>query len=241
MDIQIYDTYDKVSYEIAVLIVAQINRKKNSLICIAGGDTPKKVCEYLIQFYQQDKVDFSQCFFVSLDEWVGLDQTTKGSCFETLLTNLFIPLNLSKEQIVFFDGKSSNLDMECQKMENFIDNRGGIDLILLGIGMNGHLGFNEPGCDITKKVMITDLAEKTKEVYKKYFTEHLELTQGISLGMQMIFESHTIILMASGAHKADIIEQTMYSLVSNDIPTTLLRDNNKTVLYLDKDAASKLK
>ena len=241
MNTKIYDTYDKMSYEIATLIVAQINRKKDSLICIAGGDTPKKVFEYLIQFHQQNKADFSQCFFVSLDEWVGLDHNTKGSCFETLLTNLFTPLNISKEQIIFFDGKSSNLDMECQKIENFIDNHDGIDFILLGIGMNGHLGFNEPGCDITKKVMIMDLAEKTKEVYKKYFTERLELTHGISLGMQTIFETHTIILMASGVHKADIVEQTMYSSISKDIPTTLLRDNNKTVLYLDKDAASKLK
>ena len=241
MNTQIYDNYDKMSYEIAELIVAQINRKKNSLICIAGGDTPKKVCEYLIQFHQQNKVDFSQCFFISLDEWVGLDQSTKGSCFETLLTNLFTPLNLSKEQIVFFDGKSSDLNMECQKIESFIDSHGGIDFILLGIGMNGHLGFNEPRCDITKKVMVTDLAEKTKEVGKKYFTEHLELTQGISLGMQVISESHTIILMASGAHKADIIEQTINSTISNNIPTTLLRENSKTVLYLDKDAASKLK
>ena len=241
MNTQIYDNYDKMSYEIAELITAQINRKKDSLICIAGGDTPKKVCEYLIQFHQQNKVDFSQCFFISLDEWVGLDHNIKGSCFETLLTNLFTPLNFSKEQIVFFNGKSSDLNMECQEMESFIGNHGGIDFILLGIGMNGHLGFNEPGCDITKKVMITDLAEKTKEVGKKYFTEQLELTQGISLGMQVISESHTIVLMASGAHKADIIEQTMYSSISNDIPSTLLRENSKTVLYLDKDAASKLK
>ena len=241
MNVQIYDTYDKMSYEIAALIVAQINRKKDSLICIAGGDTPKKVYEYLTEFHQQNKIDFSQCCFISLDEWVGLDYNTKGSCFETLLTNLFTPLNLSKEQIVFFNGKSSDLNMECQKMESFINNSGGIDFILLGIGMNGHLGFNEPGCDISKKVMVTDLAEKTKEVGKKYFTEHLKLTQGISLGMQVISESHTIVLMASGAHKADVIEQTMHSSVSNNIPSTLLRENSKTVLYLDKDAASKLK
>lgn len=240
MRIIVEDTYEILSSKIAEDIVLSVKSKPNSLICIAGGNTPQKVFEYLIKSEKTGKVNFSQCFFVSLDEWVGLDINTIGSCVETLYSSFFNHISTSSKQIKFFNGKATDLRLEIKEMKEFISSHKAIDIILLGIGMNGHVGFNEPNVDPNQDFIVVPLDPITKEVSVKYFDKVVEVNDGISLGMNTILASNNIMLMANGIHKADIIKESIEGIISNKIPATLLRNNKNLSVYLDILASSKL-
>ncbi|MFV0498478.1 MAG: glucosamine-6-phosphate deaminase [Bacilli bacterium] len=230
----VFDDYKLLSKEIAKEIVMQIKLKPDSIICLAGGDSPKGVYEELVKLLN-NKVNYSKITFVSLDEWVGLDETEIGSCKQTLYSQLFNKLNLRDEQVLFFDGKSSNLDNDCLQMTNFINSMNGIDYLLLGVGMNGHLGFNEPGIR-TGNCSVVNLDDTTKKVMQKYFKKNLKPSQGITLGYNQINSSKKVVLMANGKHKARIIKKIIESEPTITIPATLLKLHKNVKIYVDKSA-----
>ncbi len=238
MKVEIYKDYEALSQQVGMKIAKQLNEKPHSLICIAGGDTPLGLCNFLIQLHQEKRCDFTNAMFISLDEWVGLGYETQGSCKQTLYDSLFTPLELKENQIHFFDGKNTNLEEECEKMNQVIEENHGIDLIVLGIGMNGHLGFNEPGIR-TEKATVVPLADKTKEVSVKYFHKELPLVSGITLGMDQIKEAKTIILMAASDKKKEIVKATVQGAVSNQVPSSLLQET-QAILCVDEEAGKEL-
>ncbi|MDV4151373.1 glucosamine-6-phosphate deaminase [Clostridium sp. AL.422] len=240
MKVNILEDYKKLSMAVADYIIDQVKEKPESLLCLAGGDTPLLTYNYLAQAYTNGKVDFSKCRFVSLDEWVGLDINVKGSCIETLYNNLYYKLNLNSEQICFFDGKARDLNNECKRIDNFIFINGGIDLILLGIGMNGHIGFNEPNVNINKYSQIFKLDDVTKNVCVKYFEESIIPEAGMSLGMKHILEAKKVVLMANSIKKADIVYRTIRGEKSVEVPSSLIRAIVGSQIFLDYEAASKL-
>ncbi|HHQ1150938.1 TPA: glucosamine-6-phosphate deaminase [Listeria innocua] len=222
-------------------IIELVKAKPASLICIAGGDTPLLTIEALIKASQAGEVDFSQTQFVGLDEWVGLGRETKGSCIQTLYDAFFDRLeNVSGDQICFFDGKAKDLAAECARVDAFIDERGGMDFILLGIGLNGHIGFNEPFVPVDVNCHVVELDDVTKRVMSKYFDTDLPLTHGISLGMKQILAAKEIYLVATGAKKVDIVKQVIEKAPTVAIPATLVKEAN-TTLVIDKVAASGVK
>jgi glucosamine-6-phosphate isomerase len=175
-----------------------------------------------------------------LDEWVGLDENDEGSCRRSLYRNLFNPLNIDKENITCFDAKSPDLLNECQRVDHIINEWGGIDLIVLGIGMNGHLGFNEPGCNPDLCSLVIDLDEITKVVGEKYFPDKVVPHKGISLGMAQIMASRKVIVMANGEKKADIVQKVVESEISIQIPASLIRNHFNSCLFIDEKASRKL-
>ncbi len=230
----------EVSEAVAAEIIKIVNQKPNAVICIAGGDTPLPVMQELIREADQKKVDFSKAYFVGLDEWVGLGKETKGSCIQTLQDNLYGPLGLREEQIIFFDGKTSDLEKELDRINTFIA-KNGLDFILLGIGMNGHIGFNEPGVKIDSEAQVVALDEVTTTVMTKYFDEQLPLTEGITLGFKQILAAKNIVLMATGVKKAEIVKKTVKTEPTNQLPATVLKLAEKEAdFYLDEAAASLL-
>ncbi|WP_339182478.1 glucosamine-6-phosphate deaminase [Oceanobacillus sp. FSL W7-1293] len=222
-------------------IIEIVKKKPDSLLCFAGGDTPLMTLNYLVEAANQGKVDFGTCSFVSLDEWVGLDKETNGSCKQTLFDHFFdrIP-NIDDSQICFFDGLAIDMDAECKRVDHFVAKHEGIDFMLLGIGMNGHVGFNEPGVRMDTYCHVIDLDPVTKKVSVKYFDEEVNVTRGISLGIQHITEAAEVMLMANGEKKADIVELTINTEPTADIPSTLVKNSKNAVLYIDDAAASKL-
>ncbi|WP_239253550.1 glucosamine-6-phosphate deaminase [Listeria ilorinensis] len=230
----------QVAKAVAARIAEHLERKPDSLICIAGGDTPKRTMQEMIRMHQAGEVDFSKAYFVGLDEWVGLGRETHGSCVQTLYDGLFEPLELRAEQICFFDGKATDLKAECARINTFIAERGGIDFILLGVGMNGHIGFNEPGIEPDQDAHIVPLDSVTKEVMSKYFETDLPLTQGISLGMRQILAAQEIIVIATGAKKADIMHQVAVEAPTAEIPATLLKPAQAATFYLDEAAGARV-
>lgn len=239
MKVVIKENPQIVAETISQKIIEIVKEKPTSLICIAGGDTPLLTIEELIKANQAGEVDFSKTQFVGLDEWVGLGRETKGSCIQTLYDAFFDRLeNVSSDQICFFDGKTADLEAECARVDAFIEARGGIDFILLGIGLNGHIGFNEPFVPVDVNCHVVELDDVTKRVMSKYFDTDLPLTHGISLGMKQILTAKEIYLAATGEKKAEIVQQVIEKNPTVSIPATLVKQAIAT-LVLDEEAASR--
>lgn len=240
MNIIIDKDYESMSKKAANFIAEYIEKKPDTLLCIAGGETPMGIFRYLVKYAADKKIDFSQCKFVSLDEWVGLGRDTKGSCKETLYNNFFDLIPVKEEQICFFDGLAADMEDECRKTDKFISDHGDIDLIVLGIGMNGHIGFNEPNVPLNTECHVVALDPVTKKVSVKYFDTALDVKQGISLGMQTISRADTILLIADDIRKADIVKKTVEGEKTPEVPSSLFQDFPKLWFFLDEAAASKL-
>lgn len=239
MKVVIKENPQIVAETISQKIIESVKEKPTSLICIAGGDTPLLTIEALIKANQAGEVDFSKTQFVGLDEWVGLGRETKGSCIQTLYDAFFDRLeNVSSDQICFFDGQTADFEAECARVDAFIEACGGIDFILLGIGLNGHIGFNEPFVPVDVNCHVVELDNVTKRVMSKYFDTDLPLTHGISLGMQQILTAKEIYLVATGEKKAEIVQQVIEKEPTVSIPATLVKQAIAT-LVLDEKAASR--
>ncbi|MCS2163833.1 glucosamine-6-phosphate deaminase [Scandinavium sp. H11S7] len=232
--------YSQLCQAVAQNVIHCVNAKPDALICIAGGDTPLGVFAALVDAQKQGRVDFSRTQFLGLDEWLGLGKADKGSCREMVWHHFFDKLTLREEQICFFDGLTANPQTECQRVDGYIAQHGPIDCIVLGIGMNGHIGFNEPGASPDNTCHVIDLDDVTQAVSVKYFDTPREVKQGISLGLKTILAAKNIVLMASGEKKAAIVAQTVNHPASRDIPSTLVKTVPQASLYVDSAAASAL-
>jgi len=241
MNIHVFQDYREASSFAAKMILKQVDDKPDSLLSLAAGSTPLGAYSLLAEEAQSNVHRFRQCRFVSLDEWVGLDGSDQGSCRQTMDEHFFGPARIPDEHIRFFDGKSADLVRECEEMNAYIRSYGPIDFMLLGIGMNGHLGFNEPGTDPDSLAHVTELDEVTQQVSAKYFTEPRSVKSGVTLGMKQILEAGCVVLMANGSHKADIVQAAFRGDVSERIPASLLQKHPNFHLILDEAAAAKLK
>lgn len=240
MDIIVKKNYDEMCKAVAEHIISYVQKKPQSLIELPGGDTPLGIFKYLIHAANDGILDVSQCAFVSLDEWENLGYDTKGSCIQTLFDVLYNELPIDKEkQVCFFDGKA-DLKEECKRIDKFIFEHGNIDIAVLGIGMNGHIGFNEPGVDEDQYCTIVPLDEVTQSVSVKYFGEQLDIKHGITLGMKHFFDANEVILIADSLRKADITKAVVEGEITNKVPASLIRKVEGSVLYVDEKAASKL-
>nr|WP_294944139.1 glucosamine-6-phosphate deaminase [uncultured Mucilaginibacter sp.] len=239
MKISIYPTTNDMSKAAADLVATQLAEKPTSLIVFPSGESPSGMLKYLVQYANEGKADFSQCTIIGLDEWVGMDERDYGSCKHYLHTNFFNHLDLDPERVVMFDAKAEDLEAECERINSFISSHGGLDLMIVGIGMNGHLGLNEPGTPFDLYAHLSELAPITVEVGQKYFKQETILTQGITLGLKHLSEAKMAVLIASGKKKAGIIAESLQGHISPDVPASILQNIPHARILLDKDAASK--
>ncbi|HEY2453181.1 MAG TPA: glucosamine-6-phosphate deaminase [Scandinavium sp.] len=240
MKTHISQDYPQLCQAVAQNVIDCVKTKPHALICIAGGDSPLGVFAALIDAQKQGRVDFSLTQFLGLDEWLGLGKADKGSCREMVWHHFFDKLTLRDEQICFFDGLTADPKAECQRVDRYIEQYGPIDCVVLGIGMNGHIGFNEPGVSLENTCHVVDLDAVTQAVSVKYFDTPRQVKQGISLGLKTLLAAKNIVVMASGEKKAAIIAQTMNHPATVDIPSTLVKTVPQASLYVDKAAASAL-
>jgi glucosamine-6-phosphate isomerase len=196
--------------------------------------------DYLIELNKKGKINFKKCKIVGLDEWANLGMMKSENCFSFLKKHLFDHIDYSEENFCFFDGESSDLAKECLKTDNFIKKYGPIDMILLGAGMNGHLGLNEPGTSFDLYSHIVNLDETTKIVGQKYFSGKVELTAGITLGIKYIMEANTVILQMNGNRKAEVAKKMIDSKISPAFPASAIKSHPNSFLLLDKESAKYL-
>ncbi|WP_295677214.1 6-phosphogluconolactonase [uncultured Mucilaginibacter sp.] len=240
MKIAIHKDYDKMSRAAADLVIDQVKTKPGSLICFPSGDSPAGMFKYLIDDVKAGRVDLGQCYFVGLDEWVGLGKDDDGSCTKFLYEHFFTPLQADMARVKFFDAKAKDLDAACLDMDAFIKLHGPLDMMIVGIGMNGHIGLNEPGTDFNLYCHHAPLAQVTVEVGQKYFKKQTALTEGITLGLKYLQEAKTAVLLASGAKKASIIKQALDGDISQHVPASIFQTLPSSVILLDEGAAGEL-
>jgi glucosamine-6-phosphate isomerase len=239
MTIKLYPDYTALSRATADLIVEYINKKNDSIICLASGHTPRSVFECLVEDVKLNRLDISKCFFVSLDEWVGIAASQKGSCRQMMDVDFFNPLQIPSSHIKFFNGLTDDLESEVKNMNTFIKSQGGLDIMLVGIGTNGHIAMNEPGTSFDIDAHISTLAEETKNIGQKYFQESTILDSGITLGLKHFREAKLPILMANGEKKAAIIKQTFSSPPVESLPSSVIHLISQGYIMIDDFSAGK--
>ena len=240
MQLQIFSDYQALSLHTAQHIVALLNQKPVSLICVASGDTPTGVYRELVRLVNEGAASVAQCMFVGLDEWVGLGPENRGSCAHYLNRELFYPLGIGPDQFRLFDALAPDLDVECDRMNEFVVQGGGFDLMLVGLGMNGHIALNEPGTPFTTYAHVADLAETTITVGQKYFSGPTVLQQGITLGLQHLLDAKEAILLASGAGKAPVIKTALTGPVTEAFPASILQRHPNGLVWLDAAAGAEV-
>src|SRR5690606_17056187 len=208
-------------------------------LCLAAGDTPRLAYRLLSDIVQKEMIDCSGLTFIGLDEWIGIPSDNPGSCSHFLHTHLFGPLGIKHSQVRLFDVTQPDLVRECTSMNEYVRSKG-IDMMVVGVGMNGHIGFNEPGVREDLEAHVADLDDTTRAVGQKYFSTHTTLSKGITLGLRQMLQSRRVILMASGQKKAPIIRSALQGDISTDVPASLIRKHPNGRTILDEDAASLL-
>ena len=241
MRLNIYKNYQELSAQTANEIISLVKNKPDAVLCLATGDSPRLAYKLMVEKVINEKLDFSRCSFIGLDEWVGIPPTSDGTCRYFLENIIFNPLKIAPGQIHLFDALSNDLEKECDSMNKTIVNKGGIDLMIVGVGMNGHVGFNEPGVSISKNAHVIELDEITQTVGQKYFSGPVAIKKGITLGLNQFLQAKEAIMMASGSKKAAVMQKALEEEININMPASIVRKHANGIVMLDEDAASLLK
>ena len=218
------DSYEKLSRQAANIISAQVIIKPDSVLGLATGSSPLGTYRQLIDWYKKGDIDFSECISVNLDEYVGLDGENDQSYRYFMNHNFFHAINIKPENTFVPNGCAEDLTAECEKYDARIADLGGIDLQLLGIGLDGHIGFNEPDDYFVKNTHIVKLHESTIKANARFFENEAEVPrEAVTMGMVSIMQAKKILLIASGKNKRDIVEKAFFGPITPKIPASILQ------------------
>jgi glucosamine-6-phosphate deaminase len=234
-------TYEELSQMAAAQIIAKIQANPKLNLGLATGSTPTGVYKKLIQDHEENNTSYKQINTFNLDEYIGISKKDPNSYHYFMCENLFDHIDVPLEQTHIPDGTAKNLDEECRRYEQFIEEHGGIDLQILGIGQNGHIGFNEPGTSFSSRTHIINLAESTRKANSRFFESLDDVpTQAITMGIASIMESKEIFLLVSGASKAEALARLMNGEVSEQFPASILKNHPNVTIFADKEALALL-
>jgi glucosamine-6-phosphate deaminase len=240
--IHIFDTEQEVARALAARVAAAIAERPSIVIGLPTGQTPIATYGEIRRLHAAGTVSFARVSTFNLDEFVGVDARHPGSFRQFMQRHLFDGIDLRPERIHFLDGTAPDLDAECARYERDIDAAGGIDLQLLGIGSNGHIGFNEPGEELAAFTHRVTLHAGTRRDNAALFGGDPERVprEALSMGMGTILKTGALILIATGGRKAGCIERTVRGPLTTKLPASFLQTHRNVELYLDAPAASLL-
>lgn len=241
MRIIISKDYKDMSKKAAHILAGQLIMKPESVIGLATGSTPLGIYEYLVSMYKDDLISFERAVTFNLDEYCGLDGKNPQSYRYFMDKNLFDQIDILKENIHIPNGIAENLEEECLEFEMKIRDSGGIDFQLLGIGRNGHIGFNEPDLKFESSTHVVQLDDDTRDANARFFNNMKDVPEvAISMGIKTIMHSKKILLLASGAEKAGIVYEMIYGDIGPNLPASVLQLHPDVTVIIDEDAAGAL-
>ena len=233
--------YEDMSKKAANIIASQIVLKPDCVLGLATGSTPIGAYKNLVEKYEQGDLDFSQVTTVNLDEYKGLPRENDQSYYYFMHDNLFDHVNVKPENTHLPDGTKEDSDEECARYEELIRTLGGQDLQLLGLGHNGHIGFNEPDAIFEKATHCVDLQESTIEANKRFFASADDVPkQAYTMGIGTIMQAKKILVVVSGEDKADTVAKAFFGPVTPEVPASILQFHKDVVLVADEAALSKV-
>ncbi|MEI8341210.1 MAG: glucosamine-6-phosphate deaminase [Verrucomicrobiota bacterium] len=241
MEVIILPTAAEASEVAARLVARQVREKPDSVLGLATGGTPCKLYELLTRMHREEGLDFSKGTTFNLDEYVGLDPAHPASYHRFMEDNFFSHVNLGRERVHIPDGLTGDVPAHCADYEKAIREAGGIDLQILGLGSDGHLGFNEPGSSLASRTRIKTLTERTRIDNARFFTGGQEVPHHvITMGLGTIMESRMCLLLAFGKGKAQAVAASVEGPVTASVPGSLLQFHPRAKVLLDAEAASSL-
>lgn len=233
--------YEDMSKKAANIIASQIVLKPDCVLGLATGSTPIGAYKNLVEKYEQGDLDFSQVTTVNLDEYKGLPRENDQSYYYFMHDNLFDHVNVKPENTHLPDGTKEDSDEECARYEELIRDLGGQDLQLLGLGHNGHIGFNEPDAIFEKTTHCVDLQESTIEANKRFFASADDVPrQAYTMGIGTIMQAKKILVVVSGEDKADTVAKAFFGPVTPEVPASILQFHKDVILVADEAALSKV-
>ncbi|MBQ7221044.1 MAG: glucosamine-6-phosphate deaminase [Synergistaceae bacterium] len=240
MRIYLTKDYDAMSRKAANIISAQIILKPDCVLGLATGSTPLGLYRQLVDWHRKGDLDFSEVITVNLDEYRGLGADDKESYASYMRENLFSLVNLKPENCHLPDGKISDSEEACGKYNALLGSLGRQDLQLLGLGKNGHIGFNEPGEFFGKDVHCVELARSTVEANRRFFEAGKNVpAYAYTMGIRSILRARKILVIASGKDKADAVREVFFGEVTPYVPGSILQLHNDVILVCDEEAFSK--
>lgn len=227
------------SRKAANIISAQIIMKPNCVLGLATGSSPMGTYQQLIDWYKKDDLDFAKVTTINLDEYKGLAPNNTQSYRYFMDTNLFNHINIDKNRTFVPDGLESDSEKACNDYDHIISCSGGIDLQLLGLGHNGHIGFNEPGTAFEKGTHCVDLTETTITANKRFFSSEKEVPrQAYTMGIKSIMQARKILVIVSGEDKAPILKEVLQGPITPSVPASILQLHNDVTIVADEAALS---
>ena len=235
MEIKPISSYSKMSKLAAKIVAGQIINKPKMVLGFATGSTPLGMYRELVKLYKKSKLDFSKVTTFNLDEYLGLSPEHPQSYHYYMYENFFNHVNIEEKNIHIPKGDTKDPVQECLNYEKEIEKVGGIDLQILGIGINGHVGFNEPNINLEAKTHVIQLSDDTIKANSRFFKNLDEVPKkAITMGMATIMKSKRIILMAWGVEKKKPILKVISGHIATDVPASLLQVHNDVILIVDK-------
>lgn len=231
--------YQEMSRKAANIISAQIIMKPDAVLGLATGSTPIGTYQQLIDWYKKGDLDFSEIRSVNLDEYKGLSADNDQSYAYFMRTNLFDSVNIKKENTYIPNGLEEDIAKECARYNSIIHTLGDIDLQLLGLGGNGHIGFNEPGAAYEKETHCVKLTENTIQANSRFFEKLEDVPRyAYTTGIKNIMQAKRILLIASGENKADALYRSLFGPITPTVPASILQLHNNVTVVADEAALS---
>ncbi|MFA1820888.1 glucosamine-6-phosphate deaminase [Virgibacillus oceani] len=229
--------YEALSEKACDFIVDKVKRLENLALGLATGSTPEGLYQRVIEKYRQGEVSFKDVSTFNLDEYIGLAKDHPNSYYHYMYEKLFKHIDISMDQVHIPSGDVVNLQEECMSYERRIQHANQIDVQVLGLGVNGHIGFNEPGTPLSSRTHVVDLDASTRKANARFFNSIEEVPEkAITMGIETIMESKEILLLVSGKSKAKAVNQLINEEVSSAFPASVLQKHGRVTVIADKAA-----
>ena len=236
--VQVKD-YKEMSQKAAEVIIQKVKQENRINLGLATGGTPKGLYEAMIEDHRKNGTSYQHVTTFNLDEYIGLKEQDPNSYHYYMAESLFNHIDIPKLQTYLPNGLEGDYNHECERYDRLIKTLGGIDLQVLGIGQNGHIGFNEPGTSFQSSTHIVTLEESTRKANARYFNTLDDVpTHAITMGISSIMNSKEILLLVSGEEKADAMQKLLHGEISEDFPASVLKRHSHVTIIADQKALS---
>ncbi len=240
MRARVFPDYETMSAAAADVLARRLGEDPSAVLLLPTGTTPLGMYRRLVAMHRSGEVTFAEATFFNLDEYLGLEPDHPASYHVYMKEHFYGLIDAAPARTLVPDGSARDPDAECERYEAAISEAGGIDVCVLGIGRNGHIGFNEPGASFDSRTRVVRLSESTRKVNAADFEANRAPKRAITVGMATIFESKEVLLLASGTNKAGAVAAALEGDVSESVPASMLTGHPNASLFLDEDAASGL-
>jgi glucosamine-6-phosphate deaminase len=237
---RVFPDYEAMSVAVAYVVAGKLEEEPSSVLMLPTGITPLGMYRRLVEMHRSEGLSFANATFFNLDEYLGLAPDHEASYHVYMKEHFYGLINADPARVFVPDGTASDPEAECERYEAAIREAGGIDACVLGIGRNGHVGFNEPGAPFDSRTRVVELSESTRKVNASDFEADRAPERAITAGMATIFDSKSVLLLASGTNKAGAVAAAVEDDVSESMPASMLRSHPNAVVFLDEAAASDL-